>query len=276
MIRSTIIPVALMLAGLGCAVTPVKPDGSPETLPVDELLKQGARVMWIAAHPDDECFGGSLLARASIHYGNPLYFLVLTHGEGGECGLSRGCHPDLGAVRGEEMLQAAARYRATLQHEHFFNAPLPMSSFPSREELSVIWKKQKDPLDVVVQAILRFKPDLVLTLDPDFGATGHPEHQLTARLTAEALRRAAPQHRVRRMYYVLFRYWALRMIGSADPGPVTETWDPSVPCGEGKSCLDFMLEATLVHRTQHNDMGTVRSNPSAFSEIRLRQVDPYE
>lgn len=268
----------------GCAVAPIKPDGSPEPVPVDAFLRQGVRVMWCAPHPDDECFAGSLLARAGLYHGNPLYFLVLTHGEGGECGLKRGCHPDLATVRGEEMRRVARLYRATLQHEHFYNAPLPVSSFPARHEIYEIWKRQRDPVHLVAEAIRRFRPGLLLTFDPDWGATGHPEHQLTSRVATAAVQVAAderadiaglPAHRVERTYYLLNRYWLLVLIGRGDPGPVTETFDATLPCTYRTSCLDFMVRATRAHRTQHADMGTVRAHRGAFATLCMRQVDPH-
>jgi LmbE family N-acetylglucosaminyl deacetylase len=273
------------MVSAGCAVVPVRPDGSAEKVPLDEFLRHGARTLWIAAHPDDELFAGALLARSSIFYGNPLYFLVLTHGEGGECGLSGGCGSDLGALRGQELKQAAAYYRAQLQHERFFNAPLPVSSFPKRHELLSIWNRQGDPLGIVVAAIRRFRPDLVLTFDPDRGATGHPEHQLASRLATAAIRRAADRHmtvgnlrphRVGRVYYVLHRYWLLRVAGQGDPGPVTEEWDARHRCAPDATCLEFMLRGTGYHRSQIPDMRMVQRYRSAFQTIRLRQVDPFQ
>jgi LmbE family N-acetylglucosaminyl deacetylase len=271
-------------AGSGCAVIPIRPDGSPETRPIDAFLAEGARVMWCAPHPDDECFSGGILARASIYHGNPLYFMIMTHGDGGECGLSRGCEPDVATVRGAEMREAARIYRGTLQHERFFNAPLPVSSFPKRHEIYAIWKKHKDPVQVIARAMRRFRPDLVLTFHPDWGATGHPEHQLTSRCATAAVRMAADSsvpidglapHRVERVYYMLNRVNLLILLGRADPGPVTETFDATLPARFGMSCVDFMAHATHAHRTQHNDMGTVRSNQSLFAELDLRQVDPF-
>jgi LmbE family N-acetylglucosaminyl deacetylase len=271
------------MAGAGCVswVAPVKPDGSPEPEPLDDLLEQGARVMWVAAHPDDECFSGSILARASIFYGNPVYLLVLTHGDGGECGLARGCHPDLATVRGQEMAQVALRYRAQLQHERLWNAPLPVSSFPPRHEIYRRWREALDPVALAVFAIRRFRPDVLLTFEPTNGATGHPEHQLASRIATTAVRLAAegagegPPHRVKRTYYLLNRSAIFRLILRADPGPVTETFDATLPCRYGESCLSFMLKATRLHRTQKNDMGSVREHPGLFERLCLRQVDPW-
>ena len=269
-----------------CAVAPVRPDGSPEPVPIDDFLKQGPRVMWVAPHPDDECFPGSLLARSSIYYGNPLAMIILTHGEGGECYLKTGCNPDLATVRGLEMEKVARMYRAVLVHEHFFNVPLPVSSFPKRHEIFGIWKKHKDPVRFVADAVRRFRPDLLITFDPHNGATGHPEHQLTSRIATAAVRMAADEkadldrvlrkpHKVERAYYLLNRHWLFKLLFRADPGPVTETFDAGLPCKYGMNCLDFMCQATLFHRTQYNDMHSVRSNRGAFSELNLRQVDPF-
>lgn len=273
--------LALVVA---CAVTPVRPDGTPETVVLDDYLAQGARTMWIAPHPDDELFAGPILARSARFHGNPLYFLVLTHGEGGACGLARGCEPDLATVRGREMTRAAAHYGAELQHAHFYNAPLPVESFPEPEELRRTWFEQGDPVRLIAEAVRRFRPDLVLTFDPHHGATGHPEHRLTARLTSEALRLAAdPQvaigglepHRVGRIYQLVNRYWPLVLFGLADPGPVTEQFDATLPCTPELSCLEFMLHGIRLHRTQHADMQQVVEFQGAFETLDLRQIDPY-
>jgi len=238
--------------------------------------------MWIAPHPDDELFPGPLLARAALAHGNPVALLVLTHGDGGECGLARGCEPDLATVRGQELERAAAHYRAELQHERFWNAPLPVSSFPPRHEIWARWQTEGDAVKIVAEAVRRFRPDLVLTFDPHHGATGHPEHQLTARVAVRGMRLAAEPgaalsgepHRVGRVYQLLNRYWPLVLVGLADPGPVTEEWDTTQDCG-GRSCLEVMLRAIQEHRTQHNDMQKVAEHKGAFERLRLRQIDPY-
>jgi len=279
--------IAGVAAGLpfaaGCAVTPIRPDGSLETKPVDDLMKEGARTMWIAPHPDDECFSGSLLARSRIHFGNPLHLLVLTHGDGGECCLEGGCHPDVATVRGEEMARVAETYEATLRHEHYWNAPLPVEDFPLRHEIyKDKWKKQGDVQALVTAEIRRFKPDLIFTFHPDWGATGHPEHQLTARLAATGAKLAAdpaveaeglPAHTTGRMYFMVQQIWLLKLAGRADPGPVTETWDAHAGCTDELNCRDFMCKATRLHGTQYNDMSMVRRLRKLFGVMKLRQVD---
>jgi LmbE family N-acetylglucosaminyl deacetylase len=273
------------MLGAACNSTARRADGTPEPMPVDAFLAQGARVLWVAAHPDDECFGGVLLARASIHYRNPLAMVVMTRGDGGECCLPEGCHPDVATVRMGEMAKVAQRYRADLTHLRYWNAPLPVESFPKRHEIYAKWQGQGDPIGDVVTAIRRHKPDLLLTFDPNRGGTGHPEHQLTSRIATTAAKIAAdaavltgglPAHRVERTYHLKNRFWIYRMLGAADPGPITEVFDAGLPAAPGVSCADFMADATRLHRTQDNDMAMVRRIQSAaFTELAMQRVDPF-
>ncbi|MGI6682808.1 MAG: PIG-L deacetylase family protein [Myxococcota bacterium] len=266
-----------------CAKAPIRPDGSPEPVPIDAFLQQGARTMWIAAHPDDECFAGTIMARSRLYYGNPLYMLVMTQGDGGECCRPEGCEPDLATVRKAEMGRVAKLYGSELQMESYFNAKLPVSSFPKRHEIYKLWQDHKEPVDVTVEAIRRFKPDLVLTFTPDKGATGHPEHQLASRIATTAIRLAndpayvngQATHKVTRTYNLVAKFWLLSLIGQGDPGPVTEVFDATLPATDGLSCLDFMAYATELHRTQARDMGMVRRMKVGFQTLSLRQTDPF-
>ncbi len=264
-----------------CVSVPPRPKRGPS---VEAILAEGARVMWIAAHPDDESLCGSILARSSLVYKNPMYFLVLTHGEGGECCRSEGCLPDLGSVRAEEMRQVARLYRAELQHERLFNASLPVESFPRRHEIAAKWKEQADPERLCAQAIRRFRPDVIFTFGPRWGFTGHPEHQLTSRFAMAGARLAANKskdldglhpHRVKHAYYGLNKYWPFILMGRADPEFPTEAWKATTLCKMETECRQMMAEFTRPHRTQENDMGRVRGFTWALDKVYLRKVDPF-
>ncbi len=285
-LKGTVAAALWPLAAISaCGGARRRPEAGPPEPSLDEVLAAGARTMWVAAHPDDECFPGGLLARSSIYHRNPLAFVVLTHGDGGECGLPEGCEPDLATIRGREMAQVARMYRGRLYHHRYWNAPLPVSSFPPRREILARWRTQGDPLLDIVCAIRDFRPDLLVTFDPFVGATGHPEHQLTARLAVLAVRQAADSalqtpglapHRVTRTLLQQNRFWVFRLAGGGDPGPVTDVFDASLPAAPGLSCADFMASATRLHRTQEADMGMVRRVKSAgFLTLHFRRVDPW-
>ncbi len=250
-------------------------------MPLDTLLDEGASVLWVAAHPDDEFLAGSILARAAIHHGNRAGLVVLTKGEGGEdhTGLSKGEPERLAELRAAEMARVAERYGAELVQASYFNAPLPMSSFPTRQELWQRWSAdpQGDPVERVAQAIVAQRPDIVLTFDPTHGCTGHPEHQLASRITTTAVARAAAQpegHRAEHVFHLLTRHWLLHLVRMVDPKPVDGWWSAEHPCEGHGTCLDFAVEATRLHETQAGDMRAFRRFRWAFKTLGLRRADP--
>ena len=266
---------------MGCAGPRVKRE-APMTL--EALIDGGARIMWVGAHPDDESLVGSIFAKAGATLNNPVFFFVLNHGDGGECNLPEGCRPDVKTVRGEEMKNVAQLYHARLQIESYYNAPLPVESFPPRHEIARMWMDQEDPALKIVRAIREFKPAVLITFDPDHGFTGHPEHQLASRFATQAVRMAAdpgitidhlPPFRVKNTYYAINRYWAFVMIGKADPGPYSETFDAQQACVGGEKCRDVMAEFTRPHRTQDRDMGNVRKFKWMIDKVYLYRVDPW-
>ena len=265
----------------GCAGLPIVPYSGKS---IDRLLDEGARVMWCGAHPDDEVLVGSILAKAGPRLGNAIYFLVLNHGDGGACHLPEGCVPSLADVRGRELEKVAELYKAQLQHEWYYNAPLPVSSFPKRHEIAKLWKDHKDPVPVCAKAIRKFRPDLILTFNPHRGFTGHPEHQLASRFITAGIRMAADpkiklgdleSHKVEHVYYGTNKYFLYRLFGADDPGPITEIFDATQPCIKGKPCYQIMADFSLPHRTQLTDMGAVREMRAFFKKNYLFKVDPF-
>ena len=264
----------------GCASIPVKPSGPG----INAILAKGARVMWVAAHPDDEALVGAIMAKSSLYYKNPLYFMVLTQGEGGECCLPEGCKPDLPTIRKTEMARVAKLYRAELQQESYFNASLPVSSFPKRHEMAQIWTDHKEPGMLIARAIRKFRPNLLFSFAPINGFTGHPEHQLASRFATQGIRLAADAavelegltpHKVDYTYYGLNKSGLYSLLGRADPGAVTEVWDARQHCINGYSCRDVVARFSRAHQTQDRDMGNLRHMARMFSKVYLQRDDPF-
>jgi LmbE family N-acetylglucosaminyl deacetylase len=264
-----------------CASHQLLRDGAP---PIDELIEKHARVMWVAAHPDDESLAGAIMAKAGPRLGNALYMHVLTHGEGGDCLIPEGCHPDVATVRGEELKQVAKLYGATLEHDFYWNAPLPTETFPPRQKIAERWVKDGgDPAAKIAKSIRTFKPDILLTFSPIRGFTGHPEHQLASRFATAAVRLAAKTdpaapgepYKVPYTYYCVNKYWIYRLLGISDPLPYTEKFNARQPCIDDLLCIDVAAEFTRPHRTQANDMGAVRKVAKFIQFIYLRRTDPF-
>ncbi len=167
--------------------SPSRVDGLPVPVMVAPSKRRAVRqmpglpapksVMWIAAHPDDEAVAAPLLAKWCIEDDVRCAFLVLTRGDMGECLLPGGCHPDVASVRSAEAAAAA----------QFFNAESILLDFPDGGGVAPpVWNQAGEAIRNHIEA---FRPDLILTLDPRHGTTGHPDHRETGRLVLEAVAR---------------------------------------------------------------------------------------
>ncbi len=144
-------------------------------------------VLWIAAHPDDEVLAAPLLSRLCVGEKLRCSFLVLTHGENGDCGLPGGCRPDLGAVRAAEMARSA----------QLFHAGLTLWSLPdggaAPDGSAGTWDAAAGSHAALLAALLgvvtQTRADLVLTFDPRHGTTCHPDHRAVGGLVLEMLSR---------------------------------------------------------------------------------------
>ena len=115
---------------------------------------------------------------------------------------------------------------------------------------------------------------------------GHrpPQHQPAARSPARirlpahpaATVEGLPPHRVPHFFYALNSYWLFRLLGAADPGVETETFDATLPCIGTRRCIDVMAEFSRAHRSQANDMGNARMLSRWITEVHLRRVDPFK
>lgn len=269
--------VATLLGAAACTALPPAPDDGG----IAARLQRPARIMWIAAHPDDESMASPLLAYACVKRGLPCAFFVFTAGDGGECNMPGGCKPSLAAVRRVEMARAAALYGARLTHLDYFNAPLPFASFPSRPELLQRWfSAPRDPLDAATDAVVAFRPDILITLGPDHGFTGHPEHQAAARIALAAARaardRGAP---VEAVYQVLNRHPVLSAVLGRDPQAVTDVFDGARACpvdGRELTCRELGLLYTHAHRSQHGDMEGLRRAGTIMDGLYLHRLNPAD
>jgi LmbE family N-acetylglucosaminyl deacetylase len=182
-------------------------------------------------------------------------------------------------------MEAVARgYRATLEVERYFNAALPVESFPYRHEIARLWAERSDPARRIALTIRRFRPDVLLTFPPEHGGTGHPEHQLASRFATAGVRVAADPaaevvgevHRVPHVYYMLFRYkWLTRLGMRPDPREPTESFDARQPCADSRTCVRVMADLTRLHRTQNNDMRTLRLAARFVKKAYLHKTDPF-
>jgi LmbE family N-acetylglucosaminyl deacetylase len=147
------------------------------------------RLLYVAAHPDDE--NTRLLAWAVHHEGAEAAYLSLTRGEGGQNLIGPEQAPLLGVIRTQELL-AARRIDGARQ---FFGTQADFGYSKSHEEALRIWgqddKKRSKALADVVWVIRSFRPDVIVTRFSPEGRDTHGHHTASAIVALEAFKAAA-------------------------------------------------------------------------------------
>ncbi len=170
-----------MLWGCGSS-----PDESLISQPVSvlDVLERSERVLWVAAHPDDETTAGALIARSKDLAGS-LILASLTRGENSDKlwgGLRRG--KEIGQARMELFQQAAKIFKAdSVFIGPFVNGPLSLSELealpanapfqpwpPNTSVQQVIAKwsrdwQERNPVDYMVALLRQSRPQAVIAMD---------------------------------------------------------------------------------------------------------------
>jgi LmbE family N-acetylglucosaminyl deacetylase len=146
------------------------------------------RVLYVAAHPDDENTNlMALWANGSLYDAG---YLSVTRGDGGQNLIGPELREKLGVIRTQELL-AARR----LDHgRQFFTRAVDFGFSKTSEETLRIWDRDK-VLSDIVWVIRRFRPDVVVTrFSPDDNKT-HGHHTASAILAQEAFQAAGDPKR---------------------------------------------------------------------------------
>lgn len=138
------------------------------------------KVLYIAAHPDDE--NTKLISYFSNHYHANTAYLSLTRGDGGQNLIGSELREKLGAIRTQELL-AARRIDGGTQ---FFTRANDFGYSKEPNETFAIWNKN-EVLSDVVQAIENFQPDIIVNrFNHRTPGTTHGHHTASAMLSLEA------------------------------------------------------------------------------------------
>jgi LmbE family N-acetylglucosaminyl deacetylase len=142
------------------------------------------RVLWIAAHPDDE--DTQLLTWLSRSGRAEAAYLSLTRGDGGQNLIGNELGEQLGIIRTEELL--AAR-RVDGAHQYFTRA-YDFGFSKTAAETFTHWPKDSLLADVVT-VVRAFRPHIIMTTFAGLPSDGHGQHQVSAILAKEAYDSAA-------------------------------------------------------------------------------------
>jgi LmbE family N-acetylglucosaminyl deacetylase len=146
------------------------------------------RVLYIAAHPDDE--NTNLIA---FWANGSLYdsaYLSITRGDGGQNLIGPELRERLGVIRTEELLAA----RRIDHGKQFFSRAIDFGFSKTPEETMRIWDHDKILSDVV-WVVRKFRPDVVVTRFSPEDQLTHGHHTASAILAMEAFSTASDRNR---------------------------------------------------------------------------------
>jgi LmbE family N-acetylglucosaminyl deacetylase len=142
------------------------------------------RVLWIAAHPDDE--DTNLIAWLARGRNVETAYMSLTRGDGGQNLIGNELGEALGVIRTEELL-AARRIDGAHQ---YFGREYDFGFSKSAEETLRHWPRDS-VLNDVMTVMRAFRPQIVITTFSGTPRDGHGHHQVSAIIAREAYERAA-------------------------------------------------------------------------------------
>ncbi len=149
-----------------------------------QKLNSLKRVLYVAAHPDDE--NTRALAWFSLGEYAETAYLSLTRGDGGQNLIGNELSEKLGVLRTQELLAARSYDKAS----QYFTRAVDFGYSKTAEETFEKWGKEEILADVVLM-IRKFRPDVILTRFPPDKRGGHGHHTASAMLAMEAFDKAA-------------------------------------------------------------------------------------
>ncbi|HEY1951960.1 MAG TPA: PIG-L family deacetylase [Gemmatimonadaceae bacterium] len=164
-------------------------DFAAQSRPVHDALSQATapdtmRVLWIAAHPDDE--DTNLIAWLARGRNVKTAYLSLTRGDGGQNLIGNELGEALGVIRTEELL-AARRIDGAHQ---YFGREYDFGFSKTADETLRHWPRDS-VLDDVMTVMRAFRPHIVITTFSGTPRDGHGHHQVSALVARDAYNMAA-------------------------------------------------------------------------------------
>lgn len=142
-------------------------------------LRETKRVLYVAAHPDDE--NTRLIAYLANGAHAEVAYLSLTRGDGGQNLIGKELGIELGQIRTQELIKA----REIDGGKQYFTRALDFGYSKDPTETLQNWDKEKVLADVV-WAIRSFQPDIIITRFNTTPGITHGHHTTSAILAEEA------------------------------------------------------------------------------------------
>jgi len=162
-----------------CSAQQIRPSKSSEIYREIKTLKNLPKVLYLAAHPDDENTG--LLSWLINDQNVETAYLSLTRGDGGQNLLGTEQGSALGLIRTHELLEARKLDGA----QQFFTRAIDFGFSKNTTDTFKQWDADNITADVV-WVIRNFRPDVIICRFPPTAAAGHGQHAASAVVAEKA------------------------------------------------------------------------------------------
>jgi LmbE family N-acetylglucosaminyl deacetylase len=234
---------------------------SPEQMNASEIqlalqkLNVLGRVLYIAAHPDDENTNLMALWANGLLYDSA--YLSITRGDGGQNLIGPELGDRLGVIRTEELVDA----RRIDHGKQFFTRAVDFGFSKTADETLRIWNRDKILSDVV-WVVRKFRPDIMVTRFSPEDRLTHGHHTASAILAQEAFSAAGDPNRFPEQLAFVKPWHPTRLVWNTSPFFFTNRNLPFDPTGLtvleaggynpllGKAYTEIAAASLSMHKSQ--------------------------
>lgn len=243
-----------------------------------QQLQNPLRVLYLAAHPDDE--NTRMIAWMANDIGAQTAYLSLTRGDGGQNLIGTELGAQLGVLRTQELMQA----RAIDGGYQFFSRAVDFGYSKNADETFEQWNRDQ-VLSDVVRVIRSYKPQIIITRFPPDKRAGHGHHTASAVLALEAFEMAAeadqyPEQglepwQVSRIFWNHSAWWEPNIDSLAANDPSYYVMDVGTYLPElGLSCNELASYSRSQHKSQGFGVSVARGSQKEY--LKLMKGEPGE
>ncbi|MEP7078076.1 MAG: PIG-L family deacetylase [Chthoniobacterales bacterium] len=260
-IATTLSMIAWMAYPGGAHATETAAPMMPEPMNTAEIqlalqkLNVLGRVLYLAAHPDDENTNlMALWANGSLYDAG---YLSVTRGDGGQNLIGPELRERLGVIRTQELLAARRLDHA----RQFFTRAVDFGFSKNADETLRLWDRDKVLADIV-WVIRRFRPDVIVTRFSPEDTMTHGHHTASAILAQEAFKAAADSTRFQEQLALVKVWQPKRLVWNTSPFFFQNRNQPFDPAGLatveaggynpllGKAFTEIAAASLSMHKSQ--------------------------